>query len=744
MARYPLPFGKYLLLERINVGGMAEVFKTKTFGVHGFQRIGALKRILPNIMEDEDFIKMFIDEARIATHLEHGNIVRILELGQHGHSLYIAMEYVPGRDLRELLARCRKRGIEFPINLVAYIISEACKGLDYAHRCTDLVGNPMDIIHRDVSPQNILLSWDGAVKVCDFGIAKAQNRASQTQAGVLKGKFAYMSPEQVRGKPIDHRSDIFGLGVIAHEMVSGQRLFLGESDFSTLQRVRKADVRPLTLERDDVEEEFSDAILGALARDPKQRYATAQDFANAIQPWLIEGRRITSAADLEAFMQKLYAAEIAADREKMQRFLEMEAPEGLAEAATKEVHAENSSTDEIVLPGPSDEDKTVIFDVNAAGLESVNTDGERTMLVDPVSDPMPGDEDKTMIADPAFFAMGPGGASLEGLNFDDHETQEVSSPTAATLPSVPSMPPMPAQAPPPPTMPPAPRSEGSKKNPMMIGAAAIVVILAAVAAAMMTGGDEAPATAANPAKTVAAAPTPDAGPPAPVDAGLVDAGAKPSKPATKPSKPAAKPRKPATKRRKPASKPSKPATEPSKPAAASGPKDCKLMVRTTPDGAMVALGARSIGRAPVTKKNLNCETNHRLTVNAKGYETRRFNLEFKHNKVLVKNVTLTKATQGAKKPAAKPAASGGGAAVRLKIGTPGIRAQVRVNGRAVGPAPVVARAPALTPGKHELELIVDGKTHTYTVILPPGVAKPRLIIRKLGQKVDGAVKAIPR
>jgi serine/threonine protein kinase len=157
---------------------MAEVFKAKAFGVHGYQRILALKRILPNIMEDEDFIKMFIDEARIATHLEHGNIARILELGQHGHSLYIAMEYVQGRDLRELLSRCRKRGIEFPVNLATYIISEACKGLDYAHHSTDLIGNPLEIVHRDVSPQNLLLSWDGAVKVCDFGIAKAQNRAS--------------------------------------------------------------------------------------------------------------------------------------------------------------------------------------------------------------------------------------------------------------------------------------------------------------------------------------------------------------------------------------------------------------------------------------------------------------------------------------------------------------------------------------------------------------------------------------
>jgi serine/threonine protein kinase len=191
---YPLKFGKYLLLERVNVGGMAEVFKAKTFGVAGFERILAIKRILPSLVEDEEFIRMFIDEARIAVQLNHANIVQIYELGKHGEHYYIAMEYLPSRDLRGILDKMRLGGQLMPIPQAAYAISKVCEGLDYAHRRRDPAGNPMNIIHRDVSPQNILVSYEGEIKIIDFGIAKAANRASKTQAGVLKGKFGYMSP----------------------------------------------------------------------------------------------------------------------------------------------------------------------------------------------------------------------------------------------------------------------------------------------------------------------------------------------------------------------------------------------------------------------------------------------------------------------------------------------------------------------------------------------------------------------
>ena len=725
---------------------MAEVFKAKAFGVHGFQRILALKRILPNIMEDEDFIKMFIDEARIATHLEHGNIARILELGQHGHSLYIAMEYVQGRDLRELLSRCRKRGIEFPVHLAAYIITEACKGLDYAHRSTDLVGNPLEIIHRDVSPQNILLSWDGAVKICDFGIAKAQNRASQTQAGVLKGKFAYMSPEQVRGKPIDHRSDIFGLGVIAHEMVAGRRLFLGESDFSTLQRVRKADVRPLTLDREDVEEEFSDAILGALKRDPKGRYPDASEFASAIQPWLINGRRITGAAELSAFLGELYAAEIAADREKMERFLALEAPPGLAEAAAHEVRAESTNTTDLSITDLNvDEDKTVIFDsATMQPLEQINTDGEKTVLADPLSF---GDGDATILADPAGagrgYAVSAGMATLDDIGTS---TEVVAQPR--TPPPPPPAPPAPTMAPPPP--PPGPVVIGPDPRQgvpikWIGGIAAAVVAVGLVAFALGSSGSDG-GKAPQPNKPAAAAVAQTAS----VDAGAQpDASAavqKAAKTASAQPKPQAKPKaaaqKPAAKR---AAQPAAQAAPKAAAEPAAAVKDCTLVVKTVPDGAKVSLQGRRLGAAPVQKKGLDCARAYRMTVSARGYRQRSLNFEFKHNKVLIKNVQLSRAAKRVTKkaaPAANPVSND--PPVKLMIGTPGIRAQVRVDGKGVGPTPVVARAPLLTPGRHVVDLIVDGRTYSYTVTVPKADKAQRLIIRKLGQPVGGAVKAVPR
>ncbi|MFZ9890012.1 MAG: serine/threonine protein kinase, partial [Myxococcota bacterium] len=207
MSGYPVRFGKYVLLERVNVGGMAEVFKAKTFGVAGFERILAIKRILPSLVDDQEFIHMFIDEARIAVQLNHTNIAQIYELGKQGPHYYIAMEYLPSRDLRSILDRLRSAGQLMPIAQAAYITAKICEGLDYAHRRRDPAGAPMNIIHRDVSPQNILVTYEGDIKVIDFGIAKAANRASKTQAGVLKGKFGYMSPEQVRGLPIDRRSD---------------------------------------------------------------------------------------------------------------------------------------------------------------------------------------------------------------------------------------------------------------------------------------------------------------------------------------------------------------------------------------------------------------------------------------------------------------------------------------------------------------------------------------------------------
>ena len=223
---------------------MAEVFKAKSFGVEGFERIVAVKRILPSIAEDQEFITMFIDEAKMAVQLTHANIAQIFDLGKVGDRYFIAMEYVHGRDLRAIFDRARKNEQPIPIPMACYVTMKVCEGLDYAHNKKDAAGRDLNLVHRDVSPQNILISYDGEVKVIDFGIAKAAGRSAKTQAGILKGKFGYMSPEQVRGLPLDRRSDIFSVGIVLYELLTLERLFRGESDFSTLEKVRNVEIMP--------------------------------------------------------------------------------------------------------------------------------------------------------------------------------------------------------------------------------------------------------------------------------------------------------------------------------------------------------------------------------------------------------------------------------------------------------------------------------------------------------------------
>ena len=214
---------------------MAEVFKAASYGVEGFERVVALKRVLPQISEDQAFINMFIDEAKIAVQLDHPNISRIYDLGNAEDSYYIAMEYVSGHDARALFDRLAAQGKKLDVALCCHIVKEVCEALEYAHTKTNNQGEPLSLIHRDVSPQNILLSFDGQVKLIDFGIAKAAGKATKTRSGILKGKFGYMSPEQVRGRPIDKRSDLFALAVVLYELLTSERCFRGKDDFSTLE-----------------------------------------------------------------------------------------------------------------------------------------------------------------------------------------------------------------------------------------------------------------------------------------------------------------------------------------------------------------------------------------------------------------------------------------------------------------------------------------------------------------------------
>lgn len=356
---YPIAFGKYLLLERINVGGMAEVFKAKTFGVEGFERVLAIKRILPNMADDDEFINMFVDEARIAVQLSHANIVQIYELGKFHNQYYIAMEYVPGKDLRQILDYFRKKKETLPIPVAAYLTSRICEGLDYAHRRKDPGGKPLNLIHRDVSPQNILVGWEGAVKITDFGIAKAEDRASKTQAGVLKGKFGYMSPEQVRGLEIDQRSDVFALGILLYEMLTGKRLFIGESDFSTLEKVRNADVEPPTQHNPNIPPALEQVMLKCLAKERDERYQWASDLYDDLQQFLIEDTSVYNAKKMTLFMTQEFQSEIDAEKIKMEEFMRLPAPNSAeAWADAQEAHSAPHAQDDTPARG----EKTVIFE----------------------------------------------------------------------------------------------------------------------------------------------------------------------------------------------------------------------------------------------------------------------------------------------------------------------------------------------------------------------------------------------
>ena len=324
--KLPRLFGKYYLLELINVGGMAEVFKAKMFGVEGFEKIVAIKRILPEVAEDAEFIKMFVDEAKIAVKLQHPNVVQIFELGKIEGSYFIAMELINGKDIKTIRKRLKRVDLLMPVEQSTYIISQVCEGLDYAHRKTDEKMNPLNIVHRDISPQNMIVSYEGTVKLIDFGIAKAKSKSTKTQVGMLKGKFSYMSPEQVSGQPIDRRSDIFSLGVVFFEMLTGKRLFLGKNDVETLEKIRKAEVMPPSYFNSAVPPELDRIVLKALAKDREERYQWASEFSEDLKKFSYSSGKTFSRQDMMNFMSEFFADELEEETAKLEEYQKIKKP----------------------------------------------------------------------------------------------------------------------------------------------------------------------------------------------------------------------------------------------------------------------------------------------------------------------------------------------------------------------------------------------------------------------------------
>jgi len=302
-------FGKYQLRERINVGGMAEVFLADVDNGAGFDGPVALKRVLPNVARNKEFISMFLDEARLSVQLNHGGIAQVLDAGQIDDSYFIALEHVDGKDLGAILRLCRKQKRPLPVPLACYVASKICEALHYAHNKKDPAGRPLDLVHRDVSPSNILVSYTGDVKVTDFGLAKANGAATQTQAGIVKGKHGYMSPEQAKGDPLDRRSDLFSVGVCLYEMLTAQRLFKGESDFSTLQRVREAEVPALSTRDRRIPSDLERIVTKLLARVAADRYATASEVVTDLQNFMADSGNLCGPRDLANYMQQAFAAD---------------------------------------------------------------------------------------------------------------------------------------------------------------------------------------------------------------------------------------------------------------------------------------------------------------------------------------------------------------------------------------------------------------------------------------------------
>ncbi len=323
----PQMFGRFVLLDKVASGGMAEVWRAKTSGEAGFQRMFAIKKILPHVAEDQEFISMFTDEAHITSRLHHANIGQVYEFSKIGDTYYIAMEYISGKDLKTVWSYNRSRKSPMPLDLAAFIVARMADGLDYAHRLTDNFGADAGIVHRDVSPQNVLLSWDGEVKVTDFGIAKAQEKSGRTRPGTLKGKFAYMSPEQIRGLNLDGRADIFAIGVVLYEMCTGERGFSADSEFSLLEMVRNVEIKPPTIVNRDIPAELERIIYKALAKDREHRYQTGAELKEELERFLIMKGKPPSRQDLARYLKENFTVDFEKERARLEGYKEITADE---------------------------------------------------------------------------------------------------------------------------------------------------------------------------------------------------------------------------------------------------------------------------------------------------------------------------------------------------------------------------------------------------------------------------------
>lgn len=298
-------------MEKIAQGGMAEIFKGLAYDTAGIKRTVCIKKILPHIAASPEFIESLIAEAKIAVTLSHGNIAQTYDLGKVGDDYFIVMEYVDGKSLSQIAKRAAAKKERVPLPMVCSVMAEVASGLDYIHRRTDAKGEPLHIVHRDMSPQNIICSYSGTIKIIDFGIAIAAGRIAITDTGILKGKFSFMSPEQARGDPLDHRSDIFSLGIVMYELLTGERLFKADDNRETLRNVRRARVTSPAVLRPDLPEELDRICMKALAREKRHRFTSAAEMRDALMKFLHTTFPNFQPTDVASYLRGLFPDDVA-------------------------------------------------------------------------------------------------------------------------------------------------------------------------------------------------------------------------------------------------------------------------------------------------------------------------------------------------------------------------------------------------------------------------------------------------
>ncbi|HZS39854.1 MAG TPA: serine/threonine-protein kinase [Polyangia bacterium] len=305
-------FNKYESIRRIAIGGMAEIYLARAKGIEGFEKLVVLKRILPQFAANEEFVRMFLDEGRLASTLHHPNIGQVTDIGMSNGQYFLVMEFLHGVDVRRLLRRCLQLQWRLPLEHAVAIAIGMCAGLHHAHEQVGLDGKALNLVHRDVSPQNVFVTYDGAVKLLDFGVAKAAHRVQETQGSSLKGKISYMSPEQCSGDPIDRRSDIFSVAIVLWEMTLMRRLYKGETEFHILKRVVEKDAPSPFIIDPNYPPELEQIVMRGLKRDRGRRYQTLEEMQLDLEAFARERKLTISQVALGRFMREVFAGEVEA------------------------------------------------------------------------------------------------------------------------------------------------------------------------------------------------------------------------------------------------------------------------------------------------------------------------------------------------------------------------------------------------------------------------------------------------